>query len=57
MASDRPAGVVYSCPDCGTDLEDDGGLWCPECERPVPAGEIRAHEALWGDPDVDWAAP
>jgi uncharacterized Zn finger protein (UPF0148 family) len=34
--------VVYSCPDCGTDLEDDGGLWCPECERPVPAGEIRA---------------
>jgi uncharacterized Zn finger protein (UPF0148 family) len=41
--------VVYSCPDCGADLEDDGGLWCPECERPVPAGEIRAHEALWGD--------
>ena len=43
------AATIYSCPDCGTDLEDDGLLWCPACERPVSAAEIRAHEAMWGD--------
>ena len=29
--------VIYTCPDCDADLEEDGfGLWCPECERAVP---------------------
>jgi len=43
------AATIYSCPDCGTDLEDDGLLWCPDCARVVSAGEILEHEALWGD--------
>jgi rubrerythrin len=25
------SGVVWSCPDCGTDLDDD--WWCPACEK------------------------
>ena len=29
--------VIYSCPDCDGDLEDDEcGLWCEECQRSVP---------------------
>jgi uncharacterized Zn ribbon protein len=34
--------VIWSCPDCGTDLEDDDRMfWCPECEHlwtPAEAG-------------------
>jgi uncharacterized Zn finger protein (UPF0148 family) len=29
--------VIFHCPDCGTPLTDDGGLWCETCERPVAA--------------------
>jgi len=38
--------VVWSCPQCGTDLEDDGsGFWCPECEHLwTPAGAD-----MWND--------
>ena len=29
--------VIYACPDCDGDLEEDAdGLWCPDCERTVP---------------------
>jgi hypothetical protein len=39
-------GVVYSCPYCGDDLEDDSGLlYCTRCERVVPAGELRGNWA------------
>lgn len=39
---------IYSCPDCGRDLEpDDGvGLWCGFCEHYLPADSF-------DDPD-DW---
>ncbi len=29
-----PAGPIWSCPGCGTDLDDDG--WCGTCECHVP---------------------
>jgi hypothetical protein len=29
--------VIYSCPDCDGDLEDDDcGLWCQHCESSIP---------------------
>jgi hypothetical protein len=29
--------IIYSCPDCQGDLDDDGyDLWCPSCQRSVP---------------------
>lgn len=29
--------VVYVCPDCDSDLEDESfALWCPDCQREVP---------------------
>lgn len=37
---------IYTCPDCGIDLEDDGifGLWCERCQHFHP-------HALFDDPD------
>ena len=39
---------IYSCPDCGRDLEDDDGihLWCPSCEHCHPL-------AAFTDPDAE----
>ncbi len=34
-----PAGDIWSCPDCGGDL-DDGG-WCAACECHVPDAVLR----------------
>ena len=29
--------IIYRCPECLSDLEDEGAtLWCPSCEASVP---------------------
>lgn len=39
--------VEYSCPVCGTVLDDEG--WCGNCERHVSNEEIRQHEETYGE--------
>jgi hypothetical protein len=35
--------LVWSCPDCWTDLEDEGwNLYCPQCDRSVSWMEFAA---------------
>ena len=35
--------LIWSCPDCLSDLEDDGwDLWCAKCERGVSWMEFAA---------------
>ena len=42
--------IIYSCPDCDGDLEDEGAtLWCPDCETRVPYAVLADGED--GDPD------
>ncbi len=38
-----PAGdIIWSCPDCDGDLEDDAyAMWCRHCERTVPYALLR----------------
>ena len=41
--------VIYACPDCEGDLEEDGlELWCPGCERAASAADM--HVDLESDP-------
>lgn len=41
--------VIYSCPDCDGDLEDEGlTLWCPTCETSVPYAALATDD---GDPN------
>ena len=45
--------LVWSCPDCGTDLEDgDTSYWCPECQQSVPFTILRDLEAIADDLDA-----
>ena len=39
--------LIYTCPDCDADLDDDGifGLWCEHCQHHHP------HALFDGDPD------
>jgi hypothetical protein len=45
--------VVWSCPDCGTDLEDgDTAYWCTECEQSVPFTLLRDLDGIADDLDA-----
>ena len=46
--------VIYACPDCCGDLEEDGyDLWCPACERTVPAAMVSGPYDERDDDDHD----
>jgi Zn finger protein HypA/HybF involved in hydrogenase expression len=42
--------VIWSCPDCDGDLDDDGDtLWCPACQQSVSAVMAGLHFDLDDD--------
>ena len=44
--------IIYACPDCFGDLEEDGyDLWCPACQRTIPAAMIDGPYYDEGDND------
>ena len=46
--------IVYSCPDCGDDLEDDDGLfWCPICEHLWSPAEFDTDPPEYQYPETD----
>ena len=51
------ASVIYPCPRCGTELRDDGDLWCPECEETNPASAVADHPDFDGAPLGDYIQP
>ena len=43
--------IIYACPDCGGDLEDEGlTLWCPACETSVTYAALAADDGGDDDP-------
>lgn len=41
MPSPWTGRVIYCCPGCGTDLEEDiDSLWCPQCEAAISLADM-----------------